>query len=25
LYDEAGNVYHEKTVPWPEWDQIYWE
>ena len=25
LYDEAGNVYHEKTVPWPEWDHIYWE
>lgn len=25
LYDEAGQLYHEKTVPWPEWDQIYWE
>ena len=25
LYDEAGELYHEKTVPWPEWDHVYWE
>ena len=25
LYDEAGELYHEKAVPWPEWDHVYWE